>query len=278
MQKILFVTNAKLLNFAALEFAGYIAKQNRAKLVGVFLEELMYKPYPYVKTVLGFPYVEEITAEAEQTPEKEQAIETNIDTFRNYCAQQDIVGLIHRDKGSPAEAALEESRFADLIITDAATSFSYRQENVPTRFVRDMLEDAECPVIVAPDNFEEINEIVLCYDGSKSSVLAIKLFAYLFPAFANRDITLLHIEEDEDVLIEARGKMMEWLQAHYTSVNLQVLFGDAGEQLFKTFLGRSDKMLVLGAMGRGTVSNFFRQSTAELLLEAVDTPVFIAHM
>lgn len=277
MQKILFVTNASFLNASAMEFAAYIAKQNHGKLVGVFLENLKYKPYPEVKRVLGFPYVEEITAQSVQSPETVQEIENNIDLFRNYCVQQDIACIIHRDQGTPVELAIEESRYADLIITDAATSFSYHEESVPTRFVKGILMEAECPVIVAPERFEEVNEVVLCYDGSKSSVFAIKLFTYLCPSFANKDITLLHIQESENDHVDARDKVMEWLRIHYTNVSLQLLFGDAGEQLFKTFLGRSDKLLVMGAMGRSGISNLFKQSTAELLLEAVDTPVFIAH-
>jgi len=278
MQKILFVTNATFINASAMEFAAYMAKQNHAKLVSVFLENLKYKPYPEVKKVLGFPFVEEITAEAEENPETRQAIENNIDFFRNYCAQQDIVGIIHRDKGTPIESVIEESRYADLIITDAATSFSYHEESVPTRFVKEMLMEAECPVIIAPERFEDINEVVFCYDGSKSSVFAIKLFTYLCPSFAGKDITLLHIQENENDHVDARDKVMEWLRIHYTSVSIQLLFGEAGEALFRTFLGRSDKLLVMGAMGRSSISNFFRQSTAELLLEAVDTPVFIAHV
>lgn len=36
-------------------------------------------------------------------------------------------------------------------------------------------------------------------------------------------------------------------------------------------------MVVMGAYGRTKLSNFFRRSTAELLIEINDFPLFIAH-
>jgi hypothetical protein len=68
---------------------------------------------------------------------------------------------------------IEESRFADLLIIDAETSFNRGLEANPTRFVKEILQHAECPVVISPVSFEGLDEIIFAYDGSASSVYAI---------------------------------------------------------------------------------------------------------
>ena len=78
---------------------------------------------------------------------------------------------------------ISKSRFADVVILNAATCMTVYDENFPSFFVKNILNNAECPVIISPEIFNGIDNIVFCYDGSKSSVFAMKQFTYLFPEF-----------------------------------------------------------------------------------------------
>ncbi|OJW80919.1 MAG: hypothetical protein BGO69_19740 [Bacteroidetes bacterium 46-16] len=278
MQKILFVTDAMRLNTNTIDFASYIAKMTQSKLAGIFLDNLKYESTPQIKEYMGTAYVESIVSDEEQSPEQKEAIKKNINIFREYCKQNDISGIVHLDKGLPITEALRESRFADMIIVDPATSFAYHEETIPTKFVRNLLMKSECPVIVAPGRFEQIDEIVFAYDGSSSSVFAIKQFTYLLPQFVVKQITLLHIKENEQDVFDGENKIGEWLKIHYPAVVHQVLSGDAAEELFKNFWGQSNKLIVMGAYGRSKFATLFDPSTADKLLKTVDTPVFISHL
>ena len=278
MQKILFVTDALRINTGAIDFAMYIARTTQSKLVGVFLDNLRYEATPQIKQFQGTAYLESITWDDEQTEEQKATIKTNINIFREYCSQNEIAGTIHLDKGIPVAEAVAESRFADIIIVDPATSFAFHKEIVPSRFVRDLLMKSECPVIVAPENFEQVDEVVFAYDGSSSSMFAIKQFTYLLPQFVIKQITLLHVKENAQEHSTEKDKIEDWLKVHYPAVVHQLMTGDAGDELFKTFWGQSNKLIVIGAYGRSKFSEFFNHSTAGKLLSAVDTPVFISHL
>jgi hypothetical protein len=89
--------------------------------------------------------------------------------------------VLHRDRSLPASELLAESRYADLLIVDAQTSFERQYEGIPSDFARQILKESECPVVIAPQTFTEIDEIVFAYDCSASSMFAIKQFTHLIP-------------------------------------------------------------------------------------------------
>ena len=48
-------------------------------------------------------------------------------------------------------------------------------------YLKDVLHDVACPVLLVPEKFDFPESVILAYDGSEESVYAIKQFAYLFP-------------------------------------------------------------------------------------------------
>jgi hypothetical protein len=164
-----------------------------------------------------------------------------------------------------------------MIIVDPEMSFKKKIESAPSDFVRDLLAEAECPVIIAPESFEGIDEIVFTYDASCSSVLAIRQFTYLFPECKDKKITLLEVNREHEAAIRSKPKISEWLKTHYDHVNFTVLAGDPSEELFKYFQGKENLLLVMGAFGRGMFSSLFRPSLAQQIVGTTNFPIFIAH-
>jgi hypothetical protein len=52
--------------------------------------------------------------------------------------------------------------------------------------------------VLAPAEFTGIDEIIFCYDASKSAVFAIKQFSYLFPEFSTKKLTVLEVEHETE--------------------------------------------------------------------------------
>jgi hypothetical protein len=203
-------------------------------------------------------------------------VDTNTDLFKKTCEKHFVPCSVHIDKGFALQEIILESRYADLLITDVNTSFSGdKHEGIPSRFVKDILKEAECPVIISPLEFDNINEVVFTYDGSESSVFAIKQFAYLFPEFEDTKITLIQILPENKNEITEKEKLKEWLMMRYNGVHFEVLHGDPEETLFAKYFTQRNKMLVMGAYGRKL---FCYRSTAELVLKTLDIPVFVAHL
>jgi nucleotide-binding universal stress UspA family protein len=140
-----------------------------------------------------------------------------------------------------------------------------------------ILRNAECPVIVSPLNSDHIEEVVFAYDGSPSSVYAIKQFTHLFPQFEDKRLLFLEVNKDDSTEIMYKGKITDYLKMHYSSVGFHILHGDAANELLEYFVNKKNVIIVIGAFGRNAISSFFNRSTAHLLLEATGLPMFITH-
>ncbi|MDP4129872.1 MAG: universal stress protein [Bacteroidota bacterium] len=277
MKNILLAVNAAKLEMNAVEFACYTANLSHSKLTGVFLENIHEPRLPELRTFHGLPFVETIIADdIPQNREMEKSFQNNIRLFNEACVNRGVCSYAHLDRDAPVKAAIAESRFADMIILNAETSFKSEPENIPTAFVKEVMAKSECPVILSPLSFEGIDELLFAYDGSLSSVFAIKQFIYLFPELENKRVTILHVEDESSHQPE-QNQIEGLVKAHYADVSFHVLQGKAKDELFSYLLGKQNTFVVMGAFGRSLVSDLFRPSAAGLVVRVINLPIFIAH-
>lgn len=273
MERILLVQNATHPNNASLHFACKIAAMTSSRLTGLFIENLYYTYIPAGTIDNPAYFAVEDTATVEKAD-----IEQTIRIFNDTCARYAINADTSTDKGMPAEEVILESRFADLVIIDPAINFYNREEAIPSDFLKAILTNAECPVMLAPEEYDHLDEIIFCYDGSASSVFAIKQFTYLFPRLSGKKAMLLEVKHAAGLeFSETDSKMMEWLRLHYSHVYYNALKGDVEDELFAFLFLKKNMFVVMGAYGRSMFSKFFHKSHADLLIRAVDLPLFITH-
>mgnify|MGYP000960414939 CR=1 FL=1 len=278
MQKILLAINAANPSKQAIEFACYIGLLTKSTITGIFLENLVAEKAPVVKVGQGASYMDwEIDERSPEFLKKQAVIEQNIKMFYEFCDRKSVRSSVHRARGVPSREIIEESRYADLVILDAATSFNKIYEGSPTDFVKDVLKDTECPVVVAPGSFEGIDEIVFTFDGSRSSAFAIKQFTKLFPELSEIKAVVLHVSKDGSWDEEEKRKLHEWLRVHYSSIGFQLMEGSTDDQLFDYLYKRKTCFIVIGAYGRSAWSRLFRHSEADFLINLMTQPIFISH-
>ncbi len=278
MEKILLAIEAANPDKNAIEFACYLARLTKSKITGIFLENIVAQHEFALKEIPGAPYREWHADErSSEYRTRAEAIEKNITLFKQKCTGEKITCRVHRDRGVPADELIEESRFADLVVVDAETSFNKRYEGSPTEFVKDILQKAECPVVIAPESFDGINEVVFTYNDSASSVFAIKQFTYLLPQLHEIKVSIIQVNESGKWEDRDKYIFSEWLKDHYGNLHFEALKGDTNTVLFDYLLRRKNIFLVMGAYGRNTLSQFFKHSRAELLIKGTSQPIFIAH-
>ncbi|HEX6190908.1 MAG TPA: universal stress protein, partial [Chitinophagaceae bacterium] len=262
----------------ALEFACYLGRLTRSKIIGVFLENLVAEERPVLKKVHGMTSIDwELDEKSDEHKAKMDEIERNISFFKEGCISGEVCYRVHRDRGVPVRELISESRFADVLVIDAQTSLNKQYEGNPTEFVRDVLKKAECPVIIAPESFEGVDEIIFAYNGSPSSVFAIKQFTYLFPQLHNKKVSVLQVNEAGEWHDPNKYKLKEWLNEHYTHLDFEALKGETDTKLLEHLVKRKNIFLVMGSYGRSTFSQFFKHSRADLLIKTVSHPIFMAH-
>jgi len=277
MPKILLALDAHQLKTNAIDFACYLARLTRSRVTGVFLEDVLAdRPDLAASIAYGMPLSGAPTT-GELQEQLATVTEENIRNLREACICREVVSRVHRDRGVPIGEIIGESRFADFIVVDPETSFAQRVESIPARFVSDMLVDAECPVVLSPNSFNRIDEIVFAYNGTASSVFAIKQFTYLFPEYREKKVQVVNVRQEDDNSIEESFKMKEWLNEHYSQVEFHLLKGGPTDKLFGYLLDRKYAFVVMGGYGRGIISRFFRPSHARLIMRTLNLPIFIAH-
>ena len=278
MENVLLILDGTKPDKPTLEFACYIAGITRSKIQALFGGKIKEHELPVRKELFAFPYVETIVAG--DIPENQRilnSIHENTQWFGKACAYRDVnYSIRSRNKISVAEI-IRESRFVDMLIINPEMSLSGGNEGNPTRFVKEILAGAECPVLLPPYSFDGISEIAFAYDGGEASVFAIKQFIHLFPELCNKPVSLVRIGENDEQFVKENEKIMQLLNAHYSGVKFVHLTGNPENELFNYLLGKKEVFVVMGAFGRNPVSNLFRRSTAELSLKTINLPFFITH-
>jgi hypothetical protein len=276
MKKILLAVDADHVDIDVIRFACNIATFTHSTLTGYFL---------------GEPREEDSAANIAFTARYNETVSTHcipsiaerrqfafIQQFERTCAVKGIrCEVLNNSKRNAVQAILEESRFADLVIIQPTLSPDKKLEEAPTGLVKEILANAECPVLVAPQQSTGIEEIVFAYDGSRSAVFAIKQFTYLFPELADKKAIVLQVNKDDSLPVTEKEKLGKWLRMHYSGIGFQVLKGKASEELYGRLLGKQNTIVVMGAFGRSWLSGLFKPATAGLLLKTIKLPFFITH-
>ncbi|OCX54011.1 hypothetical protein BEL04_06980 [Mucilaginibacter sp. PPCGB 2223] len=275
MKKILLAIDAERLNQKSVDFACYLAQLTGSPLAGMFLEDIRSKNVPGLKFAYGGVYVETIDT-AMDTTSVQKIVNDNIAVFKTHCDSRMVAYDICHGYGEPIEQIVAESRFADLLILEP-TCFSSSPLEKPSIFVKEALSRSECPVVISPYDFDEVNEIIFASDGDAPSVFAARQFTYLFPELRDKKVTVLQAGEQTNFKADGEEKLESYLKCHYGSVAAEKLPGKPEDKLFDYLLRKKDAFAVMGAYGRSKLSNMLKHSTAELLIEGNMLPIFIAH-
>lgn len=275
MEKILLVINGQNTGTSSMDFACEMASLNQSKITGVFLKNLVLEDAGGAMIDVPF-YLETLT---QITPAIAQ---TNVDEavtlFQEKCQHKSIESDVCVYSDQLIKNVVFESRFADLLIIDPSTGVYETDDKLPSHFVKEILVKAECPVLLAPGKFEDIGEIIFCYNNTVSSVFAIKQFTYLFPQFRYKHVKLLEVtDSDSDEFSEDRNRLINWLREYYNGVSYHTLRGYVEDELVNYFLTKRKKFIVMGAYGRSILSSFFKKSSADALIRMLDMPIFITH-
>jgi len=277
MKKIIAAIDGLKYSESTASYAIHFAKQMNAHLVGVFLDDFTYTSYKIYDLVTQNASVEE---EKLKWDEKDKITrDASAARFESACRDAGLNYSMHHDRNIALQELLHESIYADLLIINNKETLTHYEENTPTRFIRALLSEVQCPVLVVPDHFNPINDIVLLYDGGPTSVYAIKTFGYILPSFKHHNTEVVAVKNLEQSLHVPDNRLMkEFMKRHYPKAVYTVLKGIPELEIAGHLKGKGKNMLiVLGAYRRGTVSRWFRASMADTLLQELKVPLFIAH-
>jgi hypothetical protein len=277
MKKIIAAFDGLKYSQSTRDFAIYLSKKTDTHLVGIFLDDPTYSSYKIYDLVTK----EGISDEKIRKFKAEDVAlrKTSADDFEKACIKSGLEYSLHHDHNISKIDIKHECIYTDLMIIDSKETLTHYTEKLPTRFIRDLLSDVQCPVLLVPQKYKPIEKIILLYDGEPSSVQAIKMFSYLLPQLKEIETEVISVNAPTSTLHLPDNKLMkEFMKRHFPKAKFNVIRGWAEEEIIKYLKKTTENTLVvLGAYRRGSISRLFRQSMADILMKEVKFPLFIAH-
>ncbi len=277
MKKIIAAFDGLKYSESTRDYAIYLAKQTNTHLVGVFMNDFTYTSYK-IYDLIAKEGVSEDKLKKLEAQDKLTRAEAAAD-FEKSCQHSALEFSIHNDRNIAILELKHESLYADLLVINSGETLTHYAENLPTRFIRELLSDTQCPVLIVPQKYKPIQKIILLYDGEPSSVHAVKMFSYLLPQLKHLDTEVVSVNPVNASMHLPDNKLMkEFMKRHYPKATYTIMKGWAEDEIVKHLRSTTENALVvLGAYQRGTVSRWFRESMADTLMKELKLPLFIAH-
>lgn len=272
MKKILLAFDGTHFSDGAFQFARQLNELEPVLVTGAFLPQASAANlWSYADGMSGpmfIPVVEERDSEI---------IKGNMEKFESLCRKHGMEYRVHEDLYDFALPELKaETRFADVLILGGEV-FYENLDGKLNEYLQDVLHKSECPVVVVPEKYNFPKTNILCYDGTESSVYAIKQFAYLFPELVKQPTLLVYVHEDGKNEFPQQVNIEELAARHFSDLTLMKL-DMSPDKYFSTWMNNRDSaMLVAGAFGRSAISQLIRKSLVKDVIAGHKLPVFIAH-
>ena len=277
MKKIVIPFDGTHFSEGAFAFAEKLSERQPVLLAGLFLPEIMY-PGPYGFTGVGTLDIPALIPLLETDNKK--LVNKNIRRFKELCVKHGIEHRVHKATEEFALSQLKkESRFADLLIVGSQLFYNYNAVNEADNeeYIASLLHHAECPVLLVPEAYDFPKQVILAYDGSESSVYAIKQFAYLFPELCEISTLLVFAAASEKATIPDVVYIEELASRHFKDLTLTTIEADPATYFETWTLDQKASILVTGAYDRSSLSLLFKESFADKVIGDRKMPVFIAH-
>lgn len=272
MKKVIIPFDGGRLSKGAITFANALHSIKPILLTGVFLPVVDYARFFYLPTAFAAPAYVPMVEDLE-----EDEVEKSVNQFAQYCQKNMIEYRVHKDLYDSAIPQLtRETRFADLMIIGSETFYKSGVTYGSNEYLKDALHETECPVIIVPEIFKFPSHIVLTYDGSASSVFAIKQFAFLFPELCNLKTILVYAGEEKEK-IPSQVVIEELVSRHFKDLTITKVIAEDKNDVNNWFYRHKDSIVVSGSFGRSGISELFKGSFIMDLIKEYQTPVFIAH-
>ncbi len=276
MNKIIVALDSLRPSEPAVSYAMDLCKSMDAHLVAVFLDDFSNTSYKSHQILHSQYRISEETYIA-SIQEDNQTREEAVSHFKEMAGNENLKYTIHHDRNISLIELISESNYADLLIIENKETMAFYAENPPTHFLKHLLQEIHCPVLVVPGEYRKINKILFLYDGEPWSATAIKMFSYLFPVYTEIQVEVLTVKSTKREQHDLNNHLLkEYMKSHFPHTIYTVLNGLADVEIINYLKCKHEnELIVLGSYHRGSLSRLVRPSIVETLIQEIKTPLFI---
>ncbi|RYY96705.1 MAG: hypothetical protein EOO11_12795 [Chitinophagaceae bacterium] len=194
------------------------------------------------------------------------------------CAAHGIPVQVHgRSPHGDIAQLRKESRFCDLLVVSHGLFFDASFSGIEWDHFASTVQELECPVVVVPAGFRFPQQNIIAYDGSASSVFALRQFYSVLPELSANPTFLVYGNDADDREVPDLALLEELARPHFPQLSITKLPGDPKTAILGRVGREEQPILVLGALGHRGLSRIFHRSFSYRHLLDQKVPVFIAH-
>jgi hypothetical protein len=278
MSRILLPIGDTMPQNSTIAFTAYIARQMGVDVITVPLKILSKQKMEVSKATAAAAGIGRVGLHLAEVATRDGRYQQQIiGRCRSSFGDYNIQVSSESDHSISHAELIKETRYADLVIVEGGLSpESNAKDTNPTHYVKELLHNAECPVFIAPLSFQSVDEILFAFDGSQSSMIAIKQFARLFPDQCKKKLIILEVYEDHQS-IEIKIMLTKWLACNMTDYEFVSLQGNADDRLLEYALAKHESIIIMGGYGRDAWSRLLHPSAAAAVVKIISSATFIAH-
>lgn len=272
MKKLLLLSDGSNFPAGAFELIKYLHEREAIAVSGFFYASVSYE------MLVASSLSASVDGFLSEVNERSQEVKQQIDAFVHHCTVNQIDFSVHREPDTVAlDDIIKESRFADLLLISEELYCKDFDTVQPNAYMKELLHRSECPVLLVPEKFREPAKIIICYDGSKECLFAIKYFVNLLSLFTKIETELVFIKDEDGRDIPDMEYLEAYVAKHFSNLTINKLPFNA-EKFFTKWLECQDSPFVVsGSFGRSALSLVLRHSFIESVISEHLSPIFIAH-
>jgi len=257
----------------ALEYAILIAKKHQAVVNGITILDIQEIEDSIGPVPIGNQYWAEKLEES-KINEANTLINNIKKKFEDKLKKENVTYNFEKDQGIPSKWIIKKSEFYDLVIMGMNTYFHFGTKDKPGNTIKEVLNNSITPVLLIPENFTNIKNVLITYDGSFQSTRAMQRFIHLSMLF-DFNIRVINSSKDKTFFDYQKENVESYFKAYglqniefiHTEENIKVI-------LKEKYLEWAD-LIVLGAHSKNVIQDFLIGSLTSFLIDLNKKPLFI---
>jgi len=205
----------------------------------------------------------------------QEHVEEEIARFEKACTEASVPYVVHRERGDAFELLLGLWRYHDLTIIGLRGLFEYGVVHNPDDQIIKLIRRGVRPIIAVSAECREVKRVLVAYNGSPASAMAMKRFAQL-RLWPSTTVKLACFGFDEEaatpLLIGAAG----YLRAHGYEPETESLPDSAKKRLLAHAQEWGADLVVMGSTYRGRIAKLMLGETTQEVLIHADMPLFLS--
>ncbi|MCB9358145.1 MAG: universal stress protein [Calditrichaeota bacterium] len=199
-----------------------------------------------------------------------------IKEFAERCQSVNVSFEIAHEKGVPFRALQEYGKAADLIVVGVRTFFHFETRTEPGDTVLKLLKYPVTPVLAVPEVWSPPSTALVSYPGDEFSGRALSALLHLHaisPVVSR--VVLVSTSELSDLTKQRLELAERYIKSYDLPVEIAHREGEMASVLKNEVQRHDAPLVVLGAFREGWLSDFFKHSATEKLLDLGTVPLLV---